>query len=199
MQRLWFLKDALAFSWSFLQHIKDIFIFQWWQTTLANNHSLFRESQVDHSNLFLAWEYAVHFENKQVMELERGCDNLMHMRNINSQNPYQMSSWSLVPGYEFFQILWLLKCLKLHRTGSLDRVLVSGSPASFSTDTPFTDSGFTYTFTQQFHPHLVFSLIRAGNIRPGCQVDPLPEWSFCLSLRCFLRIQGAILWHFKTK
>lgn len=36
------------------------------------------------------------------MDLERDCDNLMHMRNINSQNPCQMSSWSLVPGYDFF-------------------------------------------------------------------------------------------------
>lgn len=84
-----------------------------------------------------------------------------------------------------------------HRTGSLDRVFVSGSPASFSIDTLFTDSSFTCTLTQQFHPHLVFSLIRAGNIWAGWQVDPLPERP--LLFRCFLRIQGVILWHFKTK
>lgn len=75
---------------------------------------------------------------------------------------------------------------RLHRTGSLDRVFVSGSPASFSTD-----SGFTPTLTQQFHPQLVFSLIRAGNIWAGCQVDPLPERSFCL---CFLDAS----WEFKV-
>lgn len=71
------------------------------------------------------------------------------------------------------------------------RVFVSVSPAFFRVDTLFTDSGFTGTVTQQFHPHLVFSLIRAGNIRAGCQIDPLPERSFCL---CF----SDASWEFKV-
>lgn len=65
-------------------------------------------------------------------------------------------------------------------TGAPDRVFASGSPAPFSVGASFIDSGFTCTVTQQFHPHLSFSLIRAGNIRAGCQVAPLPERSFCL-------------------
>jgi len=62
----------------------------------------------------------------------------------------------------------------------LSCVFVSGSPAPFDVDTPFIDSGFACTVTQQFHQHRGFPLIRAGNIGAVCQVDPFPESSFSL-------------------
>lgn len=175
----------------------DIFIFQWWQTTLANNHNHFRESQVNHLNLFLAWKYPVHFENQQqVMELERDCDNLTQVRNINSKNPYQMSSWSLVPCYDPFQILWLPKCL---RQAPQDRI---------------PGQGLCFRITCFFQHWLGLHTYSHPTVSPTACLLPHQSWKhlswlpgrpsprkvfLSLLFRCFLRIQGVILWHFKTK